>query len=231
MKEKYVLFKDDDAGKDFYRLKKWVDVVLDKDAKGAIGLIGKYMKNEQLRGYLNSLDSSKIEVFCHGYSHSYLPFLVRKISKKNSFIKTEFNKSLKNHENSLKKYRTSEKKYLNQKTITFGPPGNIWNKDVSKALVDNGFKMMFSWYDVGNGIFTIYLNDNFKQNSLEEFIEDYKKNKNKDLFVLQFHHANLSEKQFDLMEKVIDYLKNEEHRIFITPSELFNMIKKGEIHI
>ena len=87
MKEKYVIFKDDDAGKNFYKLKKWIDIVLENNAKGAIGLIGKYMKNQQLREFLNSLDSNKIEIFCHGYSHSSLPFFINKIFGKNRFIK------------------------------------------------------------------------------------------------------------------------------------------------
>ena len=40
MTKKYVIFKDDDVGKYFDRLKKWIDIVLKNDAKAAIGLIG-----------------------------------------------------------------------------------------------------------------------------------------------------------------------------------------------
>jgi len=223
---KYVLFKDDDAGKQFYKLKKWIDIVLDNDAKGAIGLIGKYMKNQQLREFLNSLDSNKIEVFCHGYAHSYLPFLINKKFGKNRFFKTEFDKNFKSHDKSLKKYRNAESMYLNKKALAFGPPGNQWNEDVPKALVENGFKLMFSWKKVNSDIFTILINMNFKQNSLEDFIKDYESYKNNELFVLQFHHADLSNIQFYLMAEVIDFLKNKEHRIFITPSELLNFNKK-----
>ncbi len=221
-----MLFKDDDAGKDFYKLKKWVDVILENDAKGAIGLIGKYMKNQQLREFLNSLNPNKIEIFCHGYSHSYLPFLINKKFGKNRFFKIEFDKTYKSHNKSLKKYREAESKYLNNKAIAFGPPGNKWNEDVPKALVENDFKLMFSWRKVGSGIFTIFISNNFKQNSLEEFIKDYEKNENDALFVLQFHHANLSDKQFKLMDEVIDFLKNKENRTFITPSELLYLSKQ-----
>lgn len=226
MKETYVLFKDDDAGKDFYKLKKWVDIVLENNAKGAIGLIGKYMKNQQLREFLNSLDSNKIEVFCHGYSHSFLPFLINRIFGNNYFIKNEFDKNFKSHDKSLMKYREAESRYLNKIAITFGPPGNSWNDDVPKALTQNGFKLMFSWKKLCPGIFTIFLSINFKQSSLEEFIKDYEKNKNDALFVLQFHHADLNDNQFELMVEVIDFLKNKEHRIFITPSELLHLNKE-----
>jgi len=226
LKDKYVLFKDDDAGKQFYKLKKWVDIVLENNAKGSIGLIGKHMKNEQLREFLNSLDSNKIEVFCHGYTHNYLPFLIYKRFGKNRYFKTEFDKSFKSHDKSLKKYREAESKYMNKKAITFGPPGNQWNEDVPKALIENNFKLIFSWEKECTSIFTIFINMNFKQSSLNEFIKDYNKHKNDSLFVLQFHHANLSDKQFELMAEVIDFLKNKEHRFFITPSELLHFDKK-----
>lgn len=223
MDKKYVIFKDDDAGKNFYNLKKWVDIVLENNAKGAIGLIGKYMKNLQLREFLNSLDSSKIEIFCHSYSHSYLPFFINRKFGKNRFIKLEFDKSFKSHDKSLKKYRKAESKYLTKKAITFGPPGNLWNENVPKALVENGFKLMFSWEKVCLGIFTIPINNNFKQSSLMEFIKDYDKTKNDALYILQFHHAGLSNNQFELMIEVIDFLKNKEKRVFITPSELLKI--------
>jgi hypothetical protein len=221
-----VLFKDDDAGKDFDKLKKWVDVILKNNVKAAIGLIGKFMKSQQLREFLNSLDPNKIEIFCHGYSHSYLPFLINRKFGKNRFFKIEFDKTYKSHDKSLKKYRDAESKYLKKKAIAFGPPGNQWNEDVPKALVENDFKLMFSWKKVSPGIFTIFISNNFKQNSLEEFIKDYEKNKNDALFVLQFHHANLSDKQFKLMAEVIDFLKNKENRSFITPSELLHLSKQ-----
>jgi peptidoglycan/xylan/chitin deacetylase (PgdA/CDA1 family) len=229
LKNKYVIFKDDDAGKDFNKLKKWVDVVLEHDAKGAIGLIGKYMKNQQLREFLNSLDPNKIEIFCHGYSHSYLPFFIRKKFGKNRFFKIEFDKSFQAHDKSLKKYRAAESKYLKKMAITFGPPGNLWNDNAPKALVQNGFKLMFSGEKVCPGIFTIFINNNFKQNSLDEFIKDYDKNKNNELYVLQFHHANLSDKQFELMIEVIDFLKNKEGRAFVTPTEFLDLSKKEKI--
>ena len=230
MDKKYVIFKDDDAGKNFYKLKKWIDIVLENNAKGAIGLIGKYMKKQQLREFLNSIDSSKIEIFCHSYSHSYLPFFIWKIFGKNRFVKIEFDKSFKSHDISLKKYREAESKYLNEKAITFGPPGNLWNDNVPKALVENDFKLMFSWEKICPGIFTIIINNNFKQNSLKEFIKDYDKTKNDVLYVLQFHHADLSDHQFELMIEVIDFLKNKEERIFITPSELLK-ISNQDKHI
>lgn len=224
----YVLFKDDDAGKDFLKLKKWVNIVLENNAKGAIGLIGKYMKNRLLREFLNSLNPSKIEVFCHGYSHNYLPFLSYKIFGKNYFIKNEFDKTFKNHDKSLKKYRKAESIYLKNKAITFGPPGNLWNDEVPKALVENGFKLMFSWEKNCQGLFTIFITSNFKQNTLEEFIKVYDKNKNDKLFVLQFHHADLSDSQFELIPKVIDFLKNKENRVFVTPSELLEISKNKQ---
>ena len=43
--KKYVIFKDDDVGRDFEKFKRWIDVILDNNAKAAIGLIGKYLKN------------------------------------------------------------------------------------------------------------------------------------------------------------------------------------------
>ena len=75
MTKKYVIFKDDDAGVDIERLKKWVDVVINNDAKGSIGVIGKHLKNTELREYLNSLNQEKIEIFCHGYYHSHSPYI------------------------------------------------------------------------------------------------------------------------------------------------------------
>jgi len=96
---------------------------------------------------------------------------------------------------------------LNNKAIAIEPPGNQWNEDVPKALVENDFKLIFSWKKVNPGIFTIIISNNFKQNLLEEFIKDYDKHKNDALFVLQFHHATLSDKQFMLIAEVIDFLK------------------------
>ena len=62
MKNKYVIFKDDDVGKEFSSLKRWIDIILENDAKGSIGLIGKYLKNQDLHNYLNSLDEKKIDI-------------------------------------------------------------------------------------------------------------------------------------------------------------------------
>ena len=223
--KKYVIFKDDDAGKDFQGLKRWLDIVIKNDAKGAIGLIGKYMKNQEFSNFLNSLNEEQIEIFCHGYKHGYLPFLVRKIFGKNIIIHSEFNRNFQNHDISLKKYRRFESKYLHKKAITFGPPGNQWNDSVIDALLQNDFKIMFSWRKVKHDLLIIPINANLKQNSLEEFIKIYEKNKDDLIYTLQFHHANLTEKQFELMTKVIDFLKNNEGRIFITPSELLELKK------
>jgi len=224
LNKKYVIFKDDDAGKDFKKLKKWIDIVLKNGAKGSIGLIGKYMNNRQLREFLNSLDTNKIEIFCHGYSHR-----IQKKIGKNRFIKSEFEKSFQDHKKTLKKYRDAESKYLNKKAITFGPPGNVWNEKVPKALVENGFKLMFTGEKVSSDIFTIFLNSNFKQNSLKEFIKEYDRYKNDTLFVLQFHHTDLSDKQFDLIAEVIDFLKNKENRVFIIPTELLQLNNKTKV--
>lgn len=226
--KKYIIFKDDDIGKDLQGLKRWIKIILKNDAKAAIGLIGKYMKNKELVEFLNSLDQNKIEIFCHGYSHGYLPFLFRKILKKGRLARVEFNRDSKSHNLSLKKYRLEESKYLKKKAICFGPPGNIWNENVIDPLLKNGFKIMFSWRKTKHGLFTIPLTDNLKQGSLNEFIKDYNKNKDRSLYTLQFHHANLSDKQFDLISEVIDFLKNKENRIFITPSELLEISKKDK---
>ena len=226
--KKYVIFKDDDVGKDLQGLKRWIEIVLKNDAKATIGLIGKYMKNEELVEFLNSLDQNKIEIFCHGYSHRYLPFLFRKFLKKSRFLKVEFDRDSKSHNLSLKKYRLVEGKYLIKRAICFGPPGNIWNENVIDSLLKNGFKIMFSWRKTKYDLFTIPLTDNLKQGSLNEFINDYDKNKDRRIYTLQFHHANLSDKQFDLVSEVIDFLKNKENRIFITPSELLEISKKDK---
>lgn len=226
--KKYVIFKDDDVGKDIPGLKKWIDIVLKNNAKAAIGLIGKYMNNKELIQFLNTLNADRIEIFCHGYSHGRLPFLLRKNWKKNRLLPVEFDRNSKSHNSSLKKYRNYEKKYLDSKTIVFGPPGNTWNKNVVEPLLKNDFKMMFSWRKVGRGILTIPLTDNFKQDKLGDFIEKYNKNKDKIIYTLQFHHANLSSKQFKLMSEVIDFLKNKEDRIFIIPSELLEISKNDK---
>jgi peptidoglycan/xylan/chitin deacetylase (PgdA/CDA1 family) len=224
-----VIFKDDDVGKDLPGLKKWVNIVLKNNAKGSIGLIGKYLKNQDLREYLNSLKEGKIEVFCHGYSHSYLPFLISKRFGRNRFYPTEFDRNEMSHNHSLKKYRYIESKYLKNKALTFGPPGNLWNDTVIEPLVQNDFKLMFSWRKVNGNLFTIPLTANLKQNSLKEFIDVYEHNKDDDIFTLQFHHANLAGKQFQLMSEVIDFLKNNESRVFILPSDLLKIFKKDDI--
>ena len=220
MNKKYVIFKDDDAGKDFFKLKKWVDIVLKKDAKATIGLIGKYLEDKELVDYLKTLDKNRIEIFCHGYSHSHLPYLVMKILGRNRFLPTEFDRNFRLHNSSLVKYRRIESKYLDKKAVAFGPQGNIWNDSIIDPLVKNGFKIMFSWDKVKGDLLTIPLCDNYKQNSLDDFINVYNKNKKKTIYTLQFHHAKLTNDQFNLMEEVIDFLKNKEKRIFITPSEL-----------
>ena len=226
--KKYVIFKDDDVGKDIINLKKFLDIVINCNAKTAIGLIGKHIKNQELIKYLNSLNQDKIEIFCHGYSHGYLPFLFRKIWKKNKFIHVEFDRNSKSHSLSLKKYRLAESKYLKKKAICFGPPGNIWNNNVINPLLENDFKIMFSWRKAKHDLFTIPLSDNLKQNSLKEFISDYDKKKDSRIYTLQFHHANLNDSQLNLINEVIDFLRNKEKRIFILPSELLEISKKDK---
>jgi peptidoglycan/xylan/chitin deacetylase (PgdA/CDA1 family) len=223
-----VIFKDDDVGKDFEGLKKWIDVVLENDAKATIGLIGKYMKNQELRDFLGTLDEDRIEIFCHGYSHSRLSFLIMKKIGRNRIYPTEFDRSFGSHYSSLKKYRKAECKYLDRKAIAFGPQGNIWNESVIDALVKNDFKLIFSWEKIKHDLLTIPLSGNFRQDSLDDFISVYKKNKEYPIYTLQFHHANLSERQFELMKEVIEFLKNNEGRIFITPSELLKISKKDK---
>jgi len=226
--KKYVIFKDDDVGRDFENFKKWIDVVIKNDAKAAVGLIGKYLKNNELRNYLNMLNKEQIEIFCHGYSHSHIPFLLRKLYKNNRILPVEFNRNYNSHDSYLKKYRKIESKYLKNNAITFGPPGNIWNDSVIDALIKNNFKLMFSWRKAKHDLLTIPLSANLRQNSLKEFITVYDKNKTNLIFTLQFHHANLTEKQFAITAEVIDFLKNNEDRIFVTPSELFNICKKDK---
>ncbi len=226
--KKYVIFKDDDVGKDIHGLKKWIDIVLNNDAKAAIGLIGKYMKNQELIQFLNLLNEDRIEIFCHGYSHGHLPFLLKKFWKNNRLLPVEFDRSSKSHNLSLRKYRLAESKYLKIRAICFGPPGNVWNESVINPLLKNEFKLMFSWRKAKQDLFTIPLSDNLKQSSLNEFIKDYNKKKDSRIYTLQFHHANLSKKQFDLITEVIDFLKNKEKRIFITPSELLEISKKDK---
>lgn len=226
---KYVIFKDDDVGKNFDKLKKWIDVVVRNDVKGTIGLIGKYLNDSELKDYLNSLNPNIIEIFCHGYSHSFYPFLVNRIFRGKRIIPAEFEKNLERHNNSLIKYRELEKKYLDKKALAFGPPGNIWNENVADALIQNDFKMIFAWKKVKADILTIPLSDNLNQNSFGDFNNDYEKNKDNLIYTLQFHHAKLSENQFNLMEEVIDFLKNKEKRIFVTPTELFNISKKDKV--
>jgi len=226
--KKYVIFKDDDVGKDTIRLKKWVDVVIKNDAKAAVGLIGKYMKDQSLIKYLNSLDHEKIEIFCHGYYHKHYPYIFNKITGSKELPKTEYNKDVRKHNYSLKQYRTVESKYLKTKAVTFGPQGNIWNENVIDPLLKNDFKMMFSWEKIGGGLLRVPLTSNLRDTCLNDFIEGYKNNKNDVIYTLQFHHAKLSEKNFEVMGEVIDFLKNQEGRIFVTPSELFEISKKDE---
>lgn len=228
MPNKYVIFKDDDVGKDFIKLKRWIDIVIKNDAKGAIGLIGKYMKDKNLSKFLNNLDEKKIEVFCHGYSHSYLPFLLYKFWKNNRIYPVEFNRNERSHNKSLIKYRKAESKYLKRKAICFGPPGNLWNDSVINPVLQNGFSIMFSSVKTKQDLMTIPISDNYKQDSLEEFIKMYKENANQLIYTLQFHHEDLSEKQLELLPKVIDFLKNKEDRIFVTPSELLEISKKDK---
>jgi hypothetical protein len=223
-----VIFKDDDIGKDTQNLKKWIDIVIKNNAKAAIGLIGKYMKNKELVKFLNTIDPKKIEIFCHGYSHSHLPFILKEVWKENRILPVEFDRSKKSHNSSLSKYRLAESKFLKVKAITFGPPGNVWNQNIIEPLLKNDFKMIFSWNNVNHGLFTVPLSDNLKQNSFNDFIKDYEKKKEHKIYTLQFHHANLSEKQFNLISDVIDFLKNKEDRMFILPSELINISKNDK---
>ena len=225
-----MIFKDDDVGKDTEKLKKWVELITSNDAKGSIGLIGKYIKDSKIRNFLETIDEKKIEIFCHGYYHGYLPFIERKkLGGRNIFFHVEFDKSRTASENSLKKYRSLESRYLKKKAITFGPPGNIWNEYAIESLEENGFKLMFSWKKINSSkIFTIPLSDNLNKNSFEEFKKSYEQNKNDLIYTLQFHHAKLSDAQFDLIPKVIDFLKKDEKRIFIRPSELMEIPRKDE---
>jgi hypothetical protein len=223
-----VIFKDDDIGKDFKNLRKWIEIVLKNKAKASIGLIGKYIsKDKELVEYLNNLDNAKIEVFAHGYSHSQIPFILRKYIGNNRILPTEFDRNEKRHNNYLKKYRHAESKYLKTKAIAFGPPGNVWNETVINPLIKNDFKIMFSWKKASHDLYTIPLCDNFSKQSLDDYIQVYSKNKDKEIYVLQFHHANLTSKQFDILPEVIDYLKKEK-RIFITPKELITIAKKDK---
>jgi len=226
--KKYVVFKDDDAGVDLESLKRWVKVVIDNDAKGTIGVIGKHLKNPELSEYLKSLNQEKIEIFCHGYYHNHSPYIITKLTRSKELPKTEFNKDISEHDISLKKYREDEHKYLNSSTASFGPQGNIWNENIIEPLLQYDFKLMFSWENVGSGIHTIPLSENFKHNSLDEFISGYEGKKNDLIYTLQFHHAKLTDEQFKVMKEVIDFLKNEEKRIFVTPSELLEISENNE---
>jgi len=226
---KYVIFKDDDAGKDFNNLKKWINIIIKNDAKAAIGLIGKFIsKDTDLVKYLNKIDDKKIEIFCHGYSHAGFPFLVMKYWRKNRIFPTEFNRNFKKHNESLKKYRLAESKYLKKKSITFGPAGNIWNETAVDAVLQNDFKIMFSWEKASHNLFTIPLCDNFRRENIDEFIKVYSEKKDKLIYVLQFHHATLTDKQYKILPDVISYLINEEKRVFIKPSELLSISKKDK---
>jgi len=229
--KKYVIFKDDDAGKDFFSLKKWINIIIENNAKGTIGVIGKNLKNKEFSNYLNSLDKNKIEIFCHGYYHSYIPFILRRMIGRNRIFPNEFDRTEKSHNQSLEKFRIAEKRYLKTKAICFGPPGNEWNEKVVEPLIKNNFKMMFSRSKIKGNIFTIPISKNLKHKSIDEFIKDYQKNKNDAVFTLQFHHADLTEEQFDLIEDAVNFLKNEEKRIFIRPSELIGISHKDkELH-
>ena len=225
MKQKYVIFKDDDVGKDLYGLKKWVDIVLENDAKATIGLIGNKLKDTQLVNYLNKLDSNKIEVFCHGYYHSYIPFLAKKILKR-KIMGVEFDRTYSKQDKSLKKYREIEKKHLKKKAISFGPPGNIYNKFVFEALKNNDFKMMFSWQDINKDLVKIPLSSNFREENVNDFIKGYENCKDQEIYTLQFHHADLTSKNLETLPEVIAFLKNKEKRVFVTPSELYKIYKK-----
>ena len=217
-----MIFKDDDVGKDLPSLKKWTDIVLKADAKGCIGLIGKYLKDKSIIDFLNSLDKEKIEVFCHGYSHSHIPFLLRKVIGRNRILPTEFDRNYKSHCRSLKKYRELENRFLKSKAMVFGPPGNLWNNSLIDPLIKYNFNAMFSWWEIKGDILKIPLVDNYRQTCLEEYINLYNNSKDKQIYTLQFHHADLSEKQFELLPEVINFLKKEK-RVFITPSELLNI--------
>lgn len=226
MGKKYVVFKNDDAGKDTPGLKKFIDIIVKNDAKAAIGLIGKYMKDNELTKYLNELDKDKIEIFCHGYYHSHLPYVFKRLNKNKELPKTEFNKNFEKHDSSLKQYREDEKKYLASSTVSFGPQGNIWNEEVIDALVKNDFKIMFSWEKIKGDVFTIPLSMNYRQNSLDDFIKEYNEHKNDEIITIQFHHAKLTDEQFNFLNDVIDFLKNKEKRVFVTPSELLRLVNK-----
>jgi DNA primase len=228
LSKKYVIFKDDDVGKDFDRFKKWIEIVIENDAKAAVGLIGKYMKDKELSSYLNSLEYKKIEIFCHGYSHSNFPFYLRKIWRNNKILPVEFDRNENSHDSSLKKYRRAENKYLDRNTITFGPPGNVWNDRIIDPLLQNGFKIMFSWKMIKYELFKIPLSNNLWQNSFDEYLKIYEKNKNDPIYTLQFHHGALTENQFQLMFEVIDFLRNKENRIFVTPTELLKISKNDK---
>ena len=89
-------------------------------------------------------------------------------------------------------------------------------------LIKNGFKIMFSWRMVGGGLFTIPITDNFNQIKIEDFINNYRRYKERSIYTLQFHHANINNEQFELLSEVIYFLKNKEKRFFLKPSELFN---------
>lgn len=228
MKKKYVIFKDDDVGISFNNLKRWVNIIIENNAKGSIGLIGKYLKNQKLSNYLNEIDENNIEIFCHGYKHGYFPFLIIKLIGKNKIIKTEFDRKFQNHDTALKKYRKIENKFLHKKSVTFGPPGNIWDDSIIDALIQNDFKLMFSWEKIKRDIFTIPLSMNYKQFSLEEFIKSYDEKKNLIILTLQFHHANLTLDQFKILPKIIDFLKNNEDRIFVKPSDILEISEKNK---
>jgi hypothetical protein len=117
---------------------------------------------------------------------------------------------------------------MKKKAICFGPPGNIWNNNVIEPLLDNGFKLMFSWRKTEHDLFTVPLSDNLKQSSLNEFKERYNQKKDMRIFTLQFHHANLTDEQFELIPEVIDFLINKEKRTFIIPTELLNICKNDK---
>ena len=226
MTVKYVIFKDDDAGKNLPALKKWIDLIVENNAKGCIGLIGKYLTNSELVDYLNSLDSNTIEIFCHGFYHSYFPFLINKMFGKRRVVGVEFDKNYEKHKSYLRKYRELEGRYLKTKALAFGPPGNIYNKSVFKALVDNDFKAMFSWEDIDEKLLRIPLTSNFTQVSLDDFIEGYQNCKDERIYTLQFHHSNLTSKHLEVLPDVIDFLKTKEKRVFINPSDYYSIFKK-----
>lgn len=230
MNKKYVIFKDDDAGINLQNLKRWIDIILEKNCKGTIGVIGKYLKNKELREYLNSLNQEEIEIFCHGFSHKRLPYIGKKMFKGKKKFSGEFENSLERHTALIEKYCEYEKKYLNTKAIAFGPQGNKWNENIIKPLIKNNFKMMFSWKNVGGGLLTIPLTINFRKDLLCEFFDHnrYEKNKNDVIYTVQFHHAKFSEQDFEFLPDIIDFLINKEGRISVTPSELYKISQKDE---